>query len=65
MAQIIEFTPFETVKDYENWLSRLQAFDTLVDQTIALLRTGITEKRLLPRILLPITRPDSARRPIS
>ena len=60
MAQIIEFTPFETVKDYENWLSRLQAFDTLVDQTIALLRTGITEKRLLPRIVMERVPPQIA-----
>ena len=52
IAQIIEFTPFDSMKDYENWLSRLQSFDTLVDQTIALMRTGMTEKRMWPRIVM-------------
>lgn len=52
LAQIIEFTPFATVRDYENWLARLQGLDTLVEQTIALMRTGMAEKRLRPRIVM-------------
>lgn len=52
LAQIVEFTPYATVKDYENWLARLQGLETLVDQNIALMRIGITEKRLRPRIAM-------------
>jgi uncharacterized protein (DUF885 family) len=60
LAQIVEFTPFETVKDYEAWLARLQSFDVLVDQTIALMRRGITEKRLRPRIVMQRVPPQIA-----
>ena len=60
LAQIIEFTPFNNVKDYENWLSRLQTFDTLVDQTILLMRAGMTERRLLPRIVMQRVLPQIA-----
>lgn len=59
-AQLLEFTPFATVKDYENWLARLQGFDTLVDQTIALMRRGIVEKRLRPRIVMQRVLPQIA-----
>ncbi len=52
LSQIIEFTPFKNVKDYENWLSRLQSYDTLVEQTITLLRRGISTNRLRPKIIM-------------
>lgn len=52
LAQIVEFTPFTSVKDYENWLARLQSLETLIDQNIALMRTGIAEKRVRPRIAM-------------
>lgn len=52
LGEIVEFTPFNTLKDYENWLSRLQAYDLLVDQNIALLRRGISTRRLRPRIVM-------------
>jgi len=43
---------FTTVKDYEDWIGRLRAFPTFMDQTIALLREGIHERILLPKIVM-------------
>ena len=43
---------FETIKDYEDWLGRLRALPTHIEQTMALMRQGIKERMLLPRIVL-------------
>jgi uncharacterized protein (DUF885 family) len=47
-----EFTPFNTVQDYENWISRLNAFGKYLDQGVALLQIGIREKRTQPRVIM-------------
>lgn len=59
-AQIVDFTPFATTRDYENWLSRLQGLDRYVDQSIELLRAGITAKRMRPRIVMQRVLPQIA-----
>ncbi|MEO8041160.1 MAG: DUF885 domain-containing protein [Acidobacteriota bacterium] len=46
---------FETVKDYEDWIARLNAFPVYMDQTLALLREGkangmIWSKQVLIRV---------------
>lgn len=59
-AQLLDFVPFAEQKDYENWLARLQGFGDLVDQTIALMRRGIAEQRLRPRIVMRRVLPQVA-----
>src|SRR5438046_6959536 len=43
---------FEQVKDYEDGLARLRALPARIEQTIALMREGITPKMVLPTIVL-------------
>jgi uncharacterized protein (DUF885 family) len=43
---------FTTVKDYEDWIARLNGFGQHMDQTIALLRQGVREHMLLPKIIM-------------
>ncbi len=40
---------FETLRDFEQWLSRLKSFGTYMDQTISLMKTGLKEKRVHDR----------------
>lgn len=47
-----EIAPFNTVKDYEDWIARLRAFGGYVDQQIALMQTGVREKRTQPRVIM-------------
>ena len=43
---------FQTVKDYEDWIARLNSFSTYMDQTTALMREGIKTRVLLPRVIM-------------
>ena len=44
--------PFETVKDYDNWLSRASGFPPAVDGMIADMREGIKRGVVLPKPLI-------------
>jgi uncharacterized protein (DUF885 family) len=43
---------FETLKDYEDWLTRLRGVPAYLDQTTALLRQGIRERMVHPKIIM-------------
>jgi len=43
---------FETLKDYDDWLQRLKALHLRIDLTIALMRLGIKERIIHPKIVL-------------
>ncbi|HXE81541.1 MAG TPA: DUF885 domain-containing protein [Vicinamibacterales bacterium] len=43
---------FETVKDYEDWVARLRGIPRAVDEAIALMREGIRERILWPKVTM-------------
>ena len=51
-AQLAELLRFETAKDYSDWIARLRAFPKLIDENIALMREGITTRRIWPKVVL-------------
>ncbi len=42
---------FATLKDYQDWLTRLQDFGPYMNGTIALMRQGLKEGRTLPKVV--------------
>ena len=52
LPQLAENTPFRNVKDYQDYLSRLNQISRAVDQTIEVLKKGLEEKILPPKVPL-------------
>jgi uncharacterized protein (DUF885 family) len=50
--QLVSILPFETVKDYEDYVTRLKLLPVLFDQTVTQMRKGLAEGRIPPKILL-------------
>lgn len=50
--QLPDRVPLNTVEDYENYVARLNAFKRFVDEHIQLMRAGVHEGYVLPRIVL-------------
>jgi uncharacterized protein (DUF885 family) len=63
---IIEGLTFNETRDYRDWLARMRALPTLIDQTIALMREGVKAGNVPPRVLMqrvPAQRRSSTIRP--
>jgi uncharacterized protein (DUF885 family) len=52
LPQIVNTLSFESVKDYEDYISRLKQMPHLLEQNVVLMRKGISEKLMPPRFLL-------------
>lgn len=60
LSEITELLSFRTVKDYEDWIGRLEGVGTLVDQHIALLDLAVREGRTQPRAIMERLPPQLA-----
>jgi uncharacterized protein (DUF885 family) len=52
LPYLITLTPFNSLQDYENYLSRLRQISRVFEQTTANMRRGISERLMQPRYLL-------------
>ena len=52
LAEVAEFAPFATVKDYDNWIARINASAPFVDQWILQLTQGTQERLTQPRVII-------------
>ncbi|MGH9552113.1 MAG: DUF885 domain-containing protein, partial [Terriglobales bacterium] len=48
---VVDSLRFETVKDYDDWLGRMHNFPAYMDQNIGLMREGIKDHILLPKVI--------------
>nr|BDT33851.1 DUF885 family protein [Myxococcus sp. MH1] len=59
--QLADTLRFDTVKDYEDWVARLEGFRTYVEQVTALMREGVRQKKVHPRVILQRVPPQIER----
>src|SRR5688500_14950539 len=52
LAEVAEYAPFNTVKDYDNWIARINASGAYIDQWIVLLTQGTQERLTQPRLII-------------
>jgi uncharacterized protein (DUF885 family) len=50
--ELAELLRFQTVKDYEDWIARLNSLPTLMTQTIALMREGMKTRMMWPKVVM-------------
>jgi uncharacterized protein (DUF885 family) len=48
---IVNSLRFETVKDYDDWIARLHNFPAYMDQNVGLMREGIKQHVVLPKVI--------------
>jgi len=56
---LIAITPFNTVKDFDNYLSRLRQIARVIDQVMANMRQGMRDHLMQPRYLLEKVAPQA------
>ena len=49
---VSQYTPFESEKDYRNWISRLQDIPAVLDQHRELLEEGVIRERVQARVVM-------------
>jgi uncharacterized protein (DUF885 family) len=49
---LAEVLPFASTRDYQDWLKRMNAVPTLVEQSIALMREGVKAGNVPPKVLM-------------
>src|SRR5271154_564279 len=52
LPDLVNVLSFQSVKDYEDYISRLQQMPRLLDQTVIQMRKGMNDKLMPPRFLL-------------
>jgi uncharacterized protein (DUF885 family) len=52
LPQLVNLLSFQSVKDYEDYISRLKQVPRVFDETIIQMRNGVNEKRMPPKFLL-------------
>ncbi len=52
LPQLVNLLSFQSVKDYEDYISRLKQVPRVFDETIIQMRNGMNEKRMPPKFLL-------------
>ncbi len=57
---LAEVLPFASVKDYQDWIKRMEAVPTLVDQSMALMREGMKAGNVPPKVLMQRVRAQIA-----
>jgi uncharacterized protein (DUF885 family) len=50
--ELAQFLQFRTVKDFEDWIARMNAFPVLMEQTLELMREGKRQNLMLPRVVM-------------
>ena len=51
-ARLPRMVPLESVRDYENYIARMNAFPLYVDQNIGLMKEGLQKGMSLPKVVL-------------
>lgn len=52
LPQLVNILSFQSVKDYEDYISRLKQIPRLLDQTVVQMRKGMNDKLMPPRFVL-------------
>ncbi|HEX7893537.1 MAG TPA: DUF885 domain-containing protein [Terriglobales bacterium] len=59
LPELVTITPFDTVKDYEDYIARLRGIPRVFDQVTANMRQGMKDRLMPPRFLLEKVAPQA------